>query len=224
MNEQILKISDLHKSYMMGKNRIYVLKGVNLSIDKGKITTLQGVSGVGKSTLLNIIGTLDRPDSGEVVYEGNDVFKQDKTSLLNFRNKNIGFIFQFHHLLAEFSALENAMIPCLISGLPDLEARQRAEKLLERVGLSKRLSHRPRELSGGEQQRVAVARALVNDPMLVLADEPTGNLDSVQSLGLFDLIYELASELKKTFLIVTHNQEIAGKSDSVFNMIDGVIE
>ncbi|MFH1760675.1 MAG: ABC transporter ATP-binding protein [bacterium] len=223
MSDKILTVYDLHKNYYFHDQCINVLKGIDLELESGLITTLQGVSGVGKSTLLNIIGTLDNPDQGSVFYKNEDVFKLTKKMLLKFRNMNIGFIYQFHHLLAEFSALENVMIPCLIGGMQSDKARQEARNLLAEVGLEHRLAHRPRELSGGEQQRVAVARALVNNPMLVLADEPTGNLDSSQSGQLFNLLYKFSREMNKTFLIATHSNDIAGKSDRVLRMVDGAI-
>ena len=183
-----------------------------------------GKSGAGKSTLLHIIGTLDRADKGQVVINGEDVSRMNNKRLAEFRNKNIGFIFQFHHLLPEFSAIENVMIPALIANGKDSVARKRAAELLDYLGLADRVTHKPTELSGGEQQRVAVARALMNAPSVVFADEPTGNLDSASSKDLHDLLFQLRKDFQQTFVIVTHNEELANMSDRTLTKQDGLIE
>lgn len=200
-----------------------ILKGITLHIKLAEIVSLVGPSGAGKSTLLSIIGTLDRPTSGRVLIDNEDVFQFNANKLATFRNHHIGFVFQFHHLLPEFTALENVLIPALIKGLNKKEAEKKARQLLERVGLSHRLNHKPSELSGGEQQRVAVARALINNPKVVLADEPTGNLDSHNAESLHQLFFELRAELHQTFVIVTHNEHLAQMADRTIPIIDGKI-
>lgn len=200
-----------------------VLKGVDLTIDKGEIVSVMGASGAGKSTLLHIIGTLDRPESGEVIINGTNVFKLNANQLSSFRNKHIGFIFQFHNLLPEFSARENIIIPGMIAGTPLADLERRAKELLGYLGLSDRGEHKPSELSGGEQQRVAVARALVNKPDLVLADEPSGNLDSKNAAELHELFLRLRNEMGQTFVLVTHNPSLAALSDRTLRLNDGLV-
>lgn len=213
----ILEASNIHKKY----GSLEVLKGVSLSVSKGEIVSLVGPSGAGKSTLLHIVGTLDKPDQGTVKIEGKEVFKQNEKSLSAFRNKSIGFIFQFHHLLPEFTAIENVCIPAFIGGMSRSAAETRAKELLNLLKLSHRINHKPSELSGGEQQRVAVARALVNNPALVMADEPSGNLDTNNARDLHNLFFELRNQLKQTFIIVTHNEELANMADRTIHMKDG---
>jgi lipoprotein-releasing system ATP-binding protein len=215
----MLVAKGIHKNY----GDLHVLKGVDVSINSGEVVSIVGSSGAGKSTLLHIMGTLDQAEKGEVRI-GNTLItglKGDK--LAEFRNKEIGFIFQFHNLLPEFTAEENIMIPGLIANMPIEEIRQRARQLAERLGISSRLGHKPSELSGGEQQRVAVARALVNDPKIVFADEPSGNLDSKSAQALHKLFFELRKEFGQSFVIVTHNQELAQMADRTLVMQDGKI-
>jgi lipoprotein-releasing system ATP-binding protein len=204
-----ISAKDLVKSFQNGGVCIDVLKGVQLDLAMGESMAIVGASGIGKSTLLHILGTLDRPDSGTLEFRGEDVFQYDDIRLAQFRNKTIGFVFQFHHLLPEFSALENTMMPALISGLSKAEAVALAEEMLVRVGLQDRLDHRVGKLSGGEQQRVALARALVLKPAILLADEPTGNLDNINSDHVHQLVLELNQELSMTLVVVTHNMELA---------------
>ena len=202
---------------------LHVLKGVDLKLSKGEIVSIVGSSGAGKSTLLHILGTLDNPNGGEVWLHGERTDKLKGNALAKFRNKNIGFIFQFHHLLPEFTALENICIPGWIARRKKKDTVEKARELLDILGLSARADHKPHELSGGEQQRVAVARALINEPAIILADEPTGNLDSANGLELHRLFETLREKLKQTFLIVTHNEELAKMSDRVIMMKDGKI-
>lgn len=204
-------------------DQLWVLKGVDVNIQKGEIVSIVGPSGSGKSTLLHILGTLDKPDSGSVELNGKTIGYQQDKPLAAFRNRQIGFVFQFHHLLPEFSALENVCIPGWIAGTPKNEVRQRAGDILNLLGLGNRLDNKPQQLSGGEQQRVAVARALINNPAIVFADEPTGNLDSANARELHQLFFDLRSQFNQTFLIVTHNEELAGMSDRVLHMMDGRI-
>lgn len=220
--EPLIRIRDLNKSFLSPSKNLHVLKDINLDICNGEIASIMGPSGVGKSTLLHIIGTIDRPTSGNVFYEGNDIFSLKNDALADFRNKTIGFVFQFHHLLSEFNAIENTMMPLLIAGLNKKEAGRKAEAILEEVGLSDRMLHKPGELSGGEQQRVAVARALILEPKLVLADEPTGNLDTRTGEELFRLLLDL-NKKGTTFLIVTHNENLASKCRRVIKMLDGKV-
>jgi lipoprotein-releasing system ATP-binding protein len=198
-----------------------VLKGVDISISKGEIVSIVGSSGAGKTTLLHILGTLDTADKGEIWYEGQRIDLMKPKELAAFRNKNIGFVFQFHHLLPEFTALENICIPGWIAGRKSKELEKKAMDLLATLGIEHRASHKPNALSGGEQQRVAVARALINDPGIIFADEPTGNLDSANANSLHNLFQELRDKLNQTFLIVTHNEELAAMSDRVLHMKDG---
>jgi lipoprotein-releasing system ATP-binding protein len=219
LTNNFIKLRGIRKSYgLKDAGRLEVLKGIDLEVGKGEIVAIVGQSGAGKSTLLHIIGTLDRPDSGTYEYEGKRIIELSDKKLSDFRNKEIGFIFQFHHLLPEFTALENVMIASMIGGRKD---KQSAESMLAEVGLNERSGHKPSELSGGESQRVAIARALVNSPGLVLADEPTGNLDSANSESIIDLIFKLRNKLGKTFIIVTHNEAFADRCDRVIHLQDG---
>ncbi|HYF30320.1 MAG TPA: ABC transporter ATP-binding protein [Chitinophagaceae bacterium] len=202
---------------------LWVLKGVDLEIRKGEIVTIAGPSGSGKSTLLHILGTLDRPSNGEIYLNQQPLLQLNGKAMAAFRNRHIGFVFQFHHLLPEFTAIENICIPGWIAGRKKKEVSQRAENLLHTLGLGDRMNNKPMELSGGEQQRVAVARALINEPDIVFADEPTGNLDSANARELHQLFFELREKLRQTFLIVTHNEELAGMSDRILHMRDGKI-
>lgn len=213
----VIAARNIHKSY----GQLHVLKGVDLEIGKGEIVSIVGKSGAGKSTLLHILGTLDRPDTGELTIKGEQVFGLNQARIAAFRNRNIGFIFQFHHLLPEFTALENVCIPAYIDNRPEKEAQARAKELLAYLGLSDRLTHKPGQLSGGEQQRVAVARALINQPAIVFADEPSGNLDSSSSQELHDLLFRLRDDFDQSFIIVTHNKDLAAMSDRTLEMRDG---
>lgn len=215
----LLKAHNLTKSY----GSVNVLRGIDVEIDKGEFITIIGKSGAGKSTLLHILGTLDKPDKGSVKIFGEDITAYSHDKLADFRNQHIGFIFQFHHLLPEFNAYENVIIPAMIARKKEAEYKKKAEGLLDYLGLSDRLTHKPNELSGGEQQRVAIARALINDPSIIMADEPTGNLDSSTSAEIHQLISNLRQELNITFVIVTHNNELAELSDRSLRMLDGLI-
>ncbi len=215
----MLKAHHITKSY----GQLSVLKGVTISVERGEIVSILGSSGAGKSSLLHILGTLDRADTGTININGQSVENLKGKELAAFRNKHIGFVFQFHHLLPEFSALENVCIPGWIAGRKRKEVEHQAAALLEKLGLGNRKEHKPQELSGGEQQRVAVARALINQPLIVFADEPTGNLDSKNAKELHDLFVSLRDEFQQTFLIVTHNEELAGMSDRSLFMRDGLI-
>jgi len=215
----MLKALNITKSY----GPLSVLKGVTIYVNKGEIVSILGSSGAGKSSLLHILGTLDRADKGSISINGQSVEALKGRELAAFRNKHIGFVFQFHHLLPEFSALENVCIPGWIAGRKRKEVQEQAAGLLEKLGLGNRKEHKPQELSGGEQQRVAVARALVNQPVIVFADEPTGNLDSKNARELHELFVSLRNEFQQTFLIVTHNEELASMSDRSLHMKDGLI-
>ncbi len=216
----MLKASDITKNY----SELKVLKGVDIEVGKGEIVSIVGSSGAGKSTLLHILGTLDKPDSGEVVINDERVFRFQGARLAAFRNHHIGFVFQFHHLLPEFTALENVCIPGWISGgKSKKEVREYAFSLLEQMGLTNRIDHKPGKLSGGEQQRVAVARALINQPDIILADEPTGNLDSVNARELHELFFTLRERFRQTFVIATHNEQLARMTDRQLQMKDGKI-
>ena len=215
----MIKTTQLTKSY----NSLQVLKGIDLIINKGEIVSIVGASGAGKSTLLHILGTLDRADGGKIFIEGEDVTNLSSKKLSQFRNRKIGFVFQSHHLLPEFTALENVMMPSLIAGDSKQKAADRSTLLLDRLGLKDRSSHRPSELSGGEQQRVAVARALVNQPAVIFADEPSGNLDSESAKALHELFFELRKTMNQTFVIVTHNEVLAGMADRKLTMKDGFL-
>jgi lipoprotein-releasing system ATP-binding protein len=220
----ILEATDIHKSFKLRNDRkLEILKGVSLRIISGKVSVIIGASGAGKSTLLHILSGLDNADKGEVILKETDLFKLSDEKLSRFRNRHIGFIFQFHHLLPEFTALENVAIPSMIAGESKSSSLKRAEELLLLVGMQERLQHKPSELSGGEQQRVAVARALSNKPDIIFADEPTGNLDSANGEILHNLFVDLKEKLGATFLIVTHNPHLVNLGDSVFEMRDGLI-
>ena len=216
---EMIEIKGINKRY----GTLQVLDNVNVTINRGELVTIVGPSGAGKTTLLQIVGTLDSPDGGKVLYEGKDVLQLKERELARFRNKNIGFVFQFHQLLPEFSTLENVAIPALIGGAKQKDAEDRAKELLDYLGLSGRLDHKPSELSGGERQRVAVARALVNRPAVVLADEPSGSLDTKNKQELHRLFFRLREEMKQTFVIVTHDESLAGDADRVLRMRDGRI-
>jgi len=209
----------IKKSY----GSLQVLKGVGVEISKSEIVAIVGASGAGKSTLLHILGTLDNPDEGDVVINSEDVFTKKTDELAQFRNRNIGFVFQFHNLLPEFSALENVMIPGFIGGKSETQLKERALELMMLLGIKDRASHKPSEMSGGEQQRVAVARALINSPALVLADEPSGNLDSKNAVDLHNLFFTLRKELGQTFVIVTHNTDFAAMADRKIELKDGYV-
>lgn len=215
----MLRANGIRKSY----GNLHVLKGVDIEIHKGEIVSIAGSSGAGKSTLLHILGTLDTPDDGKIYLEGTEVTSLKGKKLADYRNSHIGFVFQFHHLLPEFSALENICVPGWIAGHSTKKIRERAMELLALLNLSNRKDHKPSELSGGEQQRVAVARALINNPKIVMADEPTGNLDSHNARELHRLFISLKQKFEQTFLIVTHNEELAAMSDRLLHMKDGVI-
>ena len=222
MNE-LIRVENLHKSYYDGSVELPVLRGIDMVIKMGEIISIVGASGVGKSTLLNILGALDRPTDGRVFYLEQEIFTLNDKKLAAFRSLEIGFVFQFHHLLPEFTALENVAIPALIARVSKDEAYARAQKLLEHVGLEERLNHKPTKLSGGECQRVALARALTNNPKVILADEPTGNLDRKTSEAIHDLIWELNDVFNQTFIIVTHNLSLAQRSDRMIHLVDGKI-
>lgn len=215
----MITVKNIHKSF----DTLEVLKGVDLEIQKGEIVSIVGPSGAGKTTLLQLIGTLDKPDSGQILINNTDFSKLSEKQLAAFRNQHIGFIFQFHQLLPEFTALENVMIPALIARTDTKKARKRAHELLDYLGLSQRLEHKPSEMSGGEKQRVAVARALINQPALILADEPSGSLDSKNKEELHKLLFELRDKFELTIVIVTHDKELALLSDRVIEMKDGNI-
>jgi lipoprotein-releasing system ATP-binding protein len=217
----ILKGIDIHKSFPTGAGTLHVLKGVDIGVKKGEILAVVGASGVGKSTLLHILGALDRPTKGRVNLNSIDIFPLSDRELAHFRNKTIGFVFQFHHLLPEFSALENVMMPQLIAAEEENSIREKALDLLSEVGLSDRADHKPGELSGGEQQRVAVARALINDPQVVIADEPWGNLDKATGEELYNLISELNQKRGQNFIIATHNQLLAQRAHRIITLIEG---
>jgi len=219
--KELIQVQQLFKTYGNGTKRVEVLRGVDLTFSRGEKTAIVGASGVGKTTLLHILGTLDRPTTGKVLYEGKDIYTLNEKDLALFRNREIGFVFQFHHLLPEFSALENTSMPCLIQGNTKREAVSRAEAILTLVGLKERLSHKPGELSGGEQQRVAVARALVLEPKVLLADEPTGNLDTKTGESVFDLLQELNQIRGVTLIVVTHNLKLAEKLSRQIQLSDG---
>jgi lipoprotein-releasing system ATP-binding protein len=218
----LIHVKNLNKAFRTPARNLHILKDITVEIHKGEMTALMGPSGVGKSTLLHILGTLDRPSSGSVLFEDVDVFGLKEDPLAEFRSRSVGFVFQFHHLLPEFNTRENVMMPAFVAGMNDQDAQRKADTLLDYVGLSERLSHKPGELSGGEQQRVAVARALMLDPKVVLADEPTGNLDTETGQELFNLLKEI-NKKGITFVIVTHNEDLASQCDRIIKMKDGRI-
>lgn len=215
----MISASGIFKTY----NSLQVLKGIDLEIREGEIVSIVGASGAGKSTLLHILGTLDKADQGKVFFDNVEVSSLSPKKISQFRNRKIGFVFQAHHLLPEFTALENVMMPALIGGDSKNDAEVRASELLDKLGLKERITHRPSEMSGGEQQRVAVARALINRPTVILADEPSGNLDSESAKALHNLFFELRNSMNQTFIIVTHNEELAEMADRKLVMRDGVI-
>ena len=219
MSQPIIEVKNIFKSY----GDLPVLKGVNMSVNKGEVVSIVGASGAGKSTLMHIIGTLDQADKGQVIIDNKDLSVLRGKSLSDFRNKHIGFVFQFHQLLPEFTAIENVLMPAWIAGEKESTAEQRAKDLLKRMGLHDRINHKPSELSGGEQQRVAIARALINNPAIILADEPSGNLDSANAKQLHQLFFELRNEMNQTFVIVTHNNELADMADRKLTIKDGII-
>ncbi len=216
----MIKAQNIKKSF----GSLEVLKGINLEIPAGKIHSIVGASGAGKTTLLQILGTLSKPDSGDIFFNDKNISSFSEKELANFRNREIGFVFQFHHLLPEFTALENVCIPAFIAKKSKAEAEKRALELLDYLGLTDRIEHKPSELSGGEKQRVAVARALVNNPSVVLADEPSGNLDSANRNELHELLFKLRDDFGQTFIIVTHDDNFANRSDKIIHIKDGVIE
>lgn len=215
----MIRAVDIHKSF----DNLEVLKGIDLTIDDGEVVAIVGPSGAGKTTLLQLLGTLDSPDKGYVYYDDTDIYTLRDRQLAAFRGKNIGFVFQFHQLLPEFNVLENVAMPALIAGVRRSEAFERARKLIDYMGLRQRISHRPAQLSGGERQRAAVARALVNNPSVVLADEPSGSLDSVNRQELHRLFFDLRRDMGTTFVIVTHDNTLAGEADRVITINDGII-
>ncbi len=222
MTERVLLVADeVERHYQSGPEVVRVLRGASLSIGPGEVVTLVGASGVGKSTLLNVLGTLDRPSSGRVLWEGADLFARGEAELAQYRRQQVGFIFQFYNLLGELSALENAMLPALLARRPNAEAREQAAAALAEVGLGDRLRHRPGELSGGEQQRVAIARAIINAPRLILADEPTGNLDPKTSAVIYELFLQLQAERGIAFLVATHDPDLARRADREYRLIEG---
>lgn len=225
MTQSILKAENVYKSYRMGNDKqLSILKGITLDIPEKRITTIIGASGAGKSTLLHILSGLDKTDSGEVYYFEKKISDMKQSELAQFRNKNLGFVFQFHHLLPEFTALENVAIPLMINKYSKHKSFEKSRELLKMIGLSDRINNKPAELSGGEQQRVALARALANHPKVILADEPTGNLDSENSRAIGDLFIKIRDELGATLVIVTHNPELVNIADQVFEMVDGKIK
>ena len=217
--DSMIQLHGITKSF----GSLQVLRGIDLQVNRGEVVAIVGPSGAGKTTLLQIMGTLDRPDEGEVIIDGENVSRLSATKIAHFRNKNIGFVFQFHQLLPEFTALENVMIPALIGGTGKKEARQRAQELLDFMGLANRAEHKPNQLSGGEKQRVAVARALVNHPAVVFADEPSGSLDTHNKEELHRLFFDLRDRMGQTFVIVTHDEALASQTDRTIHMLDGYI-
>lgn len=219
----MIEAKNIHKSYNDGKKAVHVLKGINLNIGKGKFVAITGPSGAGKSTLLHILGGLDTPSEGTAFFEGRDINKLDEPALCKIRNGKVGFVFQFYHLLSEFTVLENVLMPARIRRQPAADSRQSAKELLEKVGLAERIAHFPSELSGGEKQRVAIARALINNPAVLLCDEPTGNLDSNTGNEIIALIRKISLEHQMTVVLVTHNVELAKRADKTYHLKDGVL-
>jgi ABC-type lipoprotein export system ATPase subunit len=221
--EIVLKAINLKKVYKTENDKVEALKGIHLELKRGEFSLLMGASGSGKSTLLHILGTLDKPTEGKVFYKDVDLFSLSEKELALFRNRKVGFVFQFHYLINELTLIENVMVPMLLSGIPKEKAEKRAEYLLQTIGLGHRLSHRPFEISGGEKQRVAIARALANDPEIVLADEPTGNLDTETAISVLTLMRQLNREFGTTFLIATHNRELEKFADNIYLIKDGIL-
>ncbi|TDI96632.1 MAG: ABC transporter ATP-binding protein [Deltaproteobacteria bacterium] len=219
----LIEVSDLWKIYNTNGSNVEALRGINLKVDQGQTLAIEGVSGSGKSTLLHLMGTLDHPSKGDIKYDGENVLNKSDTELAKFRNNKIGFVFQFHYLLAEFDALENVMMPALINGINKNQAQELALKVLDDVGLSDRVTHRPGELSGGEQQRVAIARSIVLKPRVIFADEPTGNLDRKTGSSIIDLFVKLSQEYKVSIIVVTHNSYVSSCFDKKINLLDGKI-
>lgn len=224
MNNSIIVCDNLSKIYQEGRLATSVLEGVNLSVSKGELLAIVGTSGSGKSTLLHLLGALDAPTTGNILFNGNNIHQLSSKQQSKWRNQELGFVYQFHHLLSEFSALENVAMPLLIAGESIKSAQKKATELLNRVGLSERIQHRPSELSGGERQRVAIARALINKPSLVLADEPTGNLDAKSAESVYQLLKELNTEFGTAFIVVTHDQQLANKLDRQLYMSNGILK
>ncbi len=222
-NRTILEAEDIHKSFVSGNDTVEVLRGVDLRVRRGEMIAIVGASGSGKTTLLQILGTLDTPDRGRLLFEGRDLAALNETEISRHRNRNIGFIFQFHHLLPEFTALENIMMPGMIRGQKKRELKKQAQEILDQINFTDRGHHRCGELSGGEQQRVALARALVMRPTLLLADEPTGNLDSAGGQRIFDLLRDMSRSLSLSVVMVTHNLELAGAMDRCLTLKDGIL-
>lgn len=224
LNKLIIKTVNLVKEYKISKEKsLRVLDDINVEINEGEVVSIVGPSGAGKSTLLHLIGALDKPTKGEVLIDGQNIFNRSSNDLAHFRNTQIGFIFQFHHLLPEFTSLENVCLAAMISGKSFKTVENKAKELMEEVGLGERLNHKPSEISGGEAQRVAIARALINSPNVILADEPTGNLDSHNSDDIIKLMFDLRKKYKQTFVIVTHNEKFAEMTDRTLKMMDGKI-
>lgn len=221
LHNTVLLAENIHREFETANSVLPVLRGINLTLEKGETAAITGASGVGKSTLLHILGGLDKPTSGRVTISDLALEGKSETELARFRNKKVGFVFQFHYLLEDFSALENVMVPMFLAGADKRSAKERAERILGRVGLIDRAAHRPHQLSGGEQQRVAVARALANDPEILLADEPSGNLDTATGNRLHDLMFELNEDRKTSLVIATHNRELASRCQREFRMADG---
>lgn len=221
--EELVQVKGVKKSFKIGEDYLEVLKGLNFNIMKGEMLGVVGASGAGKSTLLHVVGALDKPTEGDVIFKEEDLFKMTDMQLAEFRNRKVGFVFQFSNLLPEFTAMENVMLPALIGDREEEEAASEAKRILTDVGLKDRINHRPGKLSGGEQQRVAIARALMNNPDLILADEPTGNLDSKTSEDIYELFYRLNREKGQTFVIVTHNDTLVKKMMRVIKLVDGTI-
>ena len=219
----MIEVSDLWKIYNTNGSKVEALRGIDLKVDQGQTLAIEGVSGSGKSTLLHLMGTLDHPSKGNIKYDGENVLNKSDTELAKFRNNKIGFVFQFHYLLAEFDALENVMMPALINGINKNQAQELALKVLDDVGLSDRVTHRPGELSGGEQQRVAIARSIVLKPRVIFADEPTGNLDRKTGSSIIDLFVKLNQEYKVSIIVVTHNSYVSSYLDKKINLLDGKI-
>jgi lipoprotein-releasing system ATP-binding protein len=223
MNELLLDARNVHKTYVIGRRSLEVLRGVDVQVQKGELLALRGASGAGKSTLLHLLGGLDTPDQGEIWFAGSNLSKLSALNLARWRNRKVGFIFQAYHLLPELDAVENVCLPGRMARTPGVKVEEHARHLLERVGLGKRFEHKPAELSGGEQQRVAIARAMINSPELILADEPTGNLDSQTGGEIIELLLALRLEKQTTLIIATHDPKVAARAPRVFNLVDGRI-